>query len=380
MFYLVLFFIVAIVAILNQYLWNRKIDRVLSVIFCLVLITLGTIRWKTGFDWLPYQSFYIYVRDYITHWSELKISFEPIFTSFYFIAKHTGLGFIFVQFLQILIIILCKYSVYKRYTPYVFLALFLNFCFFPDIVTIRNYLAASVVLVSLKFVEQRRLFPFILTILIATNIHFSSIVSLLIYPIYYRMVSLPFKIAMILLCIVLGLVGVFEYILLPFKGVLEGSAGEKLNYYVNASESGTANTKGFMSIILGLSRRLIILPFILYFEFKHFKEDRVYRGLSNLFIFGNCVYFLVGNSSFMIFQRISIPFYLCEVLLLVMIFAKTRLKLFIMSFFVLYGFVKYYYIYNEAATVQPYITIFNYKEKESKYWEIWKPEPPEIFR
>lgn len=360
------------ILILNQSFWNRKIDKLLALIFASLLVVIGTIRWKTGFDWGSYYGFYVYVSEYVSSWRELEVFFEPIFTSFYFIAKYSGFGFVFVQFLQIFLIMTIKYQVLKRYTPYLLLGLFLNFCFFPDIVTVRNYLAGTVVLLSLKFIEEKRILPFLFTILVATNIHVSSAFALLMYPLYHKNYALTLKISAILLSVVIGLSGILDKVLGPIVGLFGGYVGDKLSFYVE----GEGASKGTLGVILGLSRRLIILPIILYFEYKHFKDDKLFRGLSNLFIFGNIIYFIVGNGALSIFQRFSIPFYLIEVILLIKIYSKLKIKSFFFIFLMLYGFSKFYFIYNSAATVQPYINIFDYKDKTSTYWEHLKDPLP----
>lgn len=369
----IVFFVVAVIALMAK---NRKIEIGLAVFLTMLTIAMGTIRWKTGFDWYYYMRFYQYIKYYITSYSDLKISFEPIFTSFYFLAKATDIGFVLVQFIQIFVIATLKYSVYKRYTPYIVLAIFINFMLFSDIVTVRNFMAGAVALYSIRYIEAKRKLPFFITILIAANIHLSSIIAILFYPIFYSRSSIGLKSFFLLISIVIGFTGIFGQLLNSMGSLVTGGSlfATKVSHYANAMEEENLPETSTVIIILGILRRIIIFPFIFYFEEKYFKKDKLFRGFSNLFVFGNVIYFIVGND-LRIFQRMSVPFYLCEVLLLVWIFAKVKVKSLFFTFLVLYGLSKYYYVYNDNPFVSPYISIFDPDTPQPR-WDIYKPPPP----
>lgn len=376
MFYIILFLFFLLVTLFALWAKNRKVERFLAVSLTLIIIFFGTIRWKTGYDWYFYLRFYTYIKNYIDSYSDLKVSFEPIFTSFYFLAKATGIGFILVQFIQIFIISTLKFSIYKRYTPYIVLAIFLNFMMFADMVTVRNFLAGSIALYSLKYVETKRILPFLIAILIAINIHYSAILAFLFYPIYHTRFSIGIKSIFLLLAIVIGLTGVFGMIF-GFLGSSVSGGGTfayKLNVYAELMEDDNLDETSPVIIVLGIVRRIIVFPIIFYFEEKYFKKDKLFRGVSSLFVFGNVIYFIVGND-LRIFQRMSIPFYLCEVLLLVWIFAKVKVKSIYFTFLLLYGMSKFSYIYINNQLVYPYITIFNPNEPQA-FWDKYGPPKP----
>lgn len=369
----IVFFVVTVIALLAK---NRKIEISLAVFLTILTIVMGTIRWKTGFDWYYYMRFYQYIKYYITSYSDLKISFEPLFTSFYFLAKATDIGFVLVQFLQIFIIASLKFSIYKRYTPYIVLAIFINFMMFPDIVTVRNFLAGAITLFSLRFVENKRIVPFFITILFAANFHASALAALLFYPIYHSRFSIGMKSVFLVLSIVVGFSGIFGQLLSIVGGLVSGDSliAYKISNYSTEMEEGTLQETSPVIIILGMVRRLMIIPLIFFFEEKYFKQDKLFKGVSNLFIFGNVIYFIVGND-LRIFQRMSVPFYLCEVLLLVWIFTKVKFKSLFFAFLVLYGLSKYYYIYKDNPFISPFISIFD-PETPQPRWDIYKPPPP----
>lgn len=376
MFYIALFILFLLATLFALWAKNKKVEMAIAIILTLITIIVGTIRWKTGYDWYYYFRFYLYIKRYIHSYSELGVSFEPLFTAFYFIAKGTGIGYVLVQFLQIFIIASVKLSIFKRYTPYIALAIFINFMMFPDIVTVRNFLAATVALYSTRFVENKRPIPFLITILIATNIHFSSLLAILFYPIYHTRFSIGIKSAFIILSIVIGFSGIFGKILGLIGGSVTGSStlAYKLNIYANAMEEESLPDTSTAIIILGILRRIVVFPIIFYFEEKYFRKDKLFKGFSNLFVFGNIIYFIVGND-LRIFQRMSIPFYLCEVLLLVWIYSRTKAKGIFLTFVLLYGLSKFIYIYKDNPLITPYITIFNSDAPQPR-WDKYKPPPP----
>ncbi len=57
--------------------------------------------------------------------------------------------------------------------------------FYSSMNIIRQFLAIIIILYSFNFVKEKKLFPFLFFVLLATTIHSSAIISLLIYPIYH---------------------------------------------------------------------------------------------------------------------------------------------------------------------------------------------------
>lgn len=78
--------------------------------------------------------------------------------------------------------VIYKYSKVKWMSICIF---FLSGAFLLTMNPMRTYMALAISLLALKYIEEKKPFKFIITILIAASIHKSSILFLLFYPLYY---------------------------------------------------------------------------------------------------------------------------------------------------------------------------------------------------
>lgn len=364
MFLYFLFIVLLISTYCSLSIDSRKNDRRLSVFFSVIFIIIGTIRWKMGGDWGTYYRYFKYVQSA----PRLVVMFEPLFTSFYIIAKYTLNSFVVVQFLQVFFCVWLKYKGFEKYSNYMMFAVFLNFCFYlSDMFTVRNYLAACIAFWSCRYIEEKRPIAFLLAILAAVNVHFASIMMLLAYPLWNLRLSIWIKSAFLISSLIIGLSGIFNFLVSKSPlliNIFSESAAVKLSYYDNIGDVSAEDEVDGIIKILGIIKRIFFIPMFLYFEKYYFNENKKYRAISNLFIFGNCIYFMAID--FRIFQRLSIPFYIFEIPLLLMVYKKFRYKILYFLMIAVYGLSKT--IANiETRALQEFVTIFN--PHIETYWD-----------
>lgn len=104
---------------------------------------------------------------------------------FHTIIKSLGGDLMNVYFFTCLISLICYYITLRKYTLYIFSTWFLLFGKYfaaQNIIQIRQGLACAIMLLSLKYVYEKKFIKFICIIFIAMLIHKTVIVALLIYP------------------------------------------------------------------------------------------------------------------------------------------------------------------------------------------------------
>lgn len=152
--------------------------------FCLIGLFwfLGIIRWETGTDW---DSYYDFFNNNNTLAEFENRAFEPFYTYIAYVVKSlTEEYWVFLLVCTFLIYILVTPTIYK-YSPLPFVSLLLYFLLRKaDIFFTRESIALAFCFLSIRFIEKRKLIPFIISVLIGMQFHKSVIVFMPAYFIY----------------------------------------------------------------------------------------------------------------------------------------------------------------------------------------------------
>ena len=152
---------------------DRK-ELILKIIIACLILFLGT-RGFLGWDWyFYYPSFmegtYIYEKGYMIYTSFIGSIFK---------------NYIFYQFLTTTIDFISLYYIFKRYCKYPIMAFAIFFSIqglHIEVELLRNIKAILLFLFSLKYFEERRVFPFLVLNIIGISFHTSAILYL---PMYF---------------------------------------------------------------------------------------------------------------------------------------------------------------------------------------------------
>jgi len=131
--------------------------------------------------------------------------------------------------------------------------------FYTSMNTIRQYMAISVILLGFKFVKNKKIIPYLITILIAYLFHSSALVGLLIYPIYNTKYT---HLRVIIIFAIAIVANVFVSDIINYIYNLLG----RINYY--DSRVGQENIANMIYMIIYFIMFLFSL-----FEIKKNKED-----------------------------------------------------------------------------------------------------------
>lgn len=190
-FYLIIFSILLILAAAEVLLKNKKISILTSG---LLAVTAG-LRFYTGYDFKPYQSFYFDL-DSMSNVFDGSIDAEPGFLLLNYIFKSLGFNFYFFTlfFSAITIFLLCKFA--YRYTPYPSLILvyyFARFFLVRDMGQIRSALACIILLYGIPFVTKKKPIHFLLIVFLASLFHVTAWIFIVAYIFNYVFKTLSLK-------------------------------------------------------------------------------------------------------------------------------------------------------------------------------------------
>ncbi len=375
MIYIILLILVTLATFLSLILHKNynSINKVIGIFFLCVFIVLGGIKWRTGLDWVAYLSHYNVFNSKDSLLEALKSPMESGWVILNYITGSTLGSFTSLLFLWTGACVILQYKTLRRHSDYYLVIVFLMLgLHFGNITPIRQTLAVSIIFWSSKYLSAGNFKKYALGIIIATSFHISSFIFLPLYPIFRKNWSIHFKVLMLVSSLAIGISGIMTPILEQFVkiiGLIDVGQGGKLDFYVSdvGKNSFNSTNSKLRKLVLGFTKRSVVLPIIFYFESKLFKDDKDYKVFSNIFVIGNCIYFIIFD--FPSLQRFATGMYMFEMGLLIMIFTRLKRKGLFGAFIIAYGIFKFaYYLYNFKSAFIPYLTIFHTDFSESNWW------------
>lgn len=252
----------------------KKRYKLIVFMFLLFLaLYAGYINFPFSADYGVYQMYFEHASSNWNFTYENDI-YDYGYVWFHTIIKSLGGDLIMVYFFTCLITLLLYFITFKQYTNYVLVAwyfLFARYFEAQNIVQIRQGLACAIMLLSLKYVYERKLLPFIIIILIAATIHKTLLVALLIYPVS----RIKWTETKVIISILLSLL----FSLIPLTQLLFTYVFPAMGIYIPKFDQylGTA----YMTNIGSFE---IIFRFITVTLFSYFLLKKIYVGYNNIFL------------------------------------------------------------------------------------------------
>lgn len=252
---------------------------------------LGIIRWETGTDW---DSYYNFFNNSNTLEEFENRAFEPFYTYIAYAVKTiTDEYWVFLLVCTLLIYILVPPTIYK-YSPLPFVSLLLYFLLRKaDIFFTRESIALAFCLFSIKFIEKRKLIPFIISVLIGMQFHKSVIVFIPAYFIYTLRLNTKqiFIIVGVFFIISLAAINVLKDYLLSISYFLGDVFEDKAEAYIDRGDE----TFGYgvslqRSLIQGVINNGFFLILFAYTLKK--KNTPFIKGMFNIYAFSIIIFFV----------------------------------------------------------------------------------------
>lgn len=151
------------------------------MISSLPLVFISGFRYHVGTDYLTYERIFEYVKD--GNWPV-----EPLFCFLAQLVQEFGGDF---RVFLIVVSLLFVYLIFKRIgedSPYPCFSIYLFITtnlYFASMNIMRQTLAMAVVYYAFKYIYDKRIFAFLFFVIIASFIHKTAVVMLVLYPLYY---------------------------------------------------------------------------------------------------------------------------------------------------------------------------------------------------
>lgn len=336
------------------YSTSRIISGIVYVLF------LGT-RNLIGWDWQAYYPFFTHMPIL----SDLEPSsflifdgtspVEPGFILYVSAIKTIFRSwelFIFVSTVIDWILIDCFIRRYS--THYVFsLLIFYCLCISIQVDLLRNIKALGIFLISIRFINERRLIPYVFLMLVATLLHYSSLIFFLFYPIGNWIMPRKLFIIIFIIANVLYLthLPMMSIIAKHIGSLTEGVIGDKLNNY---SESTYVRgiTVGYIfkfinTLIIiwkyndiirlnrNLSLMLILYLIMIFVTFGMNDISVVSERIEDLLMPTYCILFPAALSLIRIIRNRNVCMTYFFIFLMLKLYAETKIVMYNYSSFVL---------------------------------------------
>src|SRR5690606_21147550 len=218
--------------------------------------------------------------------------------------------------------------------------------YLADIIAVRQFTAVALCLFSLKFIEQRRFWPFAVIVVLATTIHVSSLFFLVAYWLFWFRLSDQLLFIGLLAGFLIGLVDISSLLVnlvVRLVGVDASVADKVVRYGDERLETSHANP--YMSYALGFVKRAFILPVLIAgSRIVPPRDEWWYSGQLNLLVLGNIIYF-VFILNVPVITRLALPFLYMEIFLLASLVSSVkdiRLRVLAILCVIVFGAVRLY--------------------------------------
>lgn len=262
-------------------------------------------RWGVGVDYfhylLSYQHGYIYSE-------RIEYLFKGISTLFYRNGLHFAVFFSFWACVQITFIYLSLRK-YRFVFPYIAFFLIFGSFYMSMMNVIRQQVAACIFLFSIKFIENKKIIPYYLCVIIAYLIHQSAIILVIAYPIlrikddWFK--KIPVQVVIYAICIFLSFYSstITKWIEVPYQWFSSSFGYEQYGYSVLDIEKYNDRTQFGRNSGLGIYTNFIRnLPIIfLSNELKKYYKSSFFNMLYSLWFV--CITFgLLFSSSIVLYR------------------------------------------------------------------------------
>ena len=267
---------------------RRKIA--FTLLACLPLALLAGLRsWTLGIDTsgYPLVGYYAAQTGGPFHVSEVT-GCEIGFSFIIWLLSILTHDFNAVLFLvQTIMLLLLAAQLIRLDSRHIGLALFVHACIFLpwSFNLMRQALACSFFLFALQFVQERRLIAFILTLIVATSIHRTTIAGFVIWPIYRMAVSGDRRTKSILTASLFILLAVVAVLIVSGEGLLDLLSVIKASYSYDVLGGGRFNELFTLYPLL----LALLTMFIAKQADSNSETLDVCRATSALMVFSGCV-------------------------------------------------------------------------------------------
>lgn len=370
LFYLGIFAICAIAAIINGKLKNEKEKRIFEISVLLLLCIISGTRYNLGgTDYFVYKKAYgavPMIRDF--NFANIQnvdgtFEMEKGYLFLNSLVKTMGLNFYGFTLIHSMIFYLCMYIGLKRYTKNFnyFLVVFLYKMFFYDtFISMRQSISIAIFFIAVQFIEKRKPIKYFALCILAFLFHNSAII---LFPLYiYNKIKISKKTFKII-----NIIGII-FLVLNITGIFVFNPSGIVNKIFSGNQNAMNKAEGYfdtnekISIIHTLEYYLIAI--IIYFNYDSIQNKNEHSNLIlNMFVI--LMFIFTVMRGFVIITRIKDYFLWTYPIILYYLIENRKVKekylIAILSCIVcLYGYTRYINSFDNGG-LMPYNSYLNDK-------------------
>lgn len=314
---------------------KKKVFKVFALSMILVLLVLTTIRGGTRGDYKTYKEVYTYMTDTSSLFKEGNFFYEPLYSLLQWVSKKIIDNFQFFLFVIGLIVVYLEHKYAKNFKisnqedkerivnvkkgKYYFTIFFILWgLYLANIFVIRSTISLIICFYSVYYIRNRNMRKFLFCVMLATGFHYSALVFLPAYFVFWFRSSLFVKMNLFFVTLLLLTISIRPVALIVAQ-LLGGTIGIKINTYMGTTDfmTGTGMSESNMPILLlkALSNIGVLLIVGIYF-WKFNKNDIYYEGCFNLYLVG-CTLYVATLTVGYAFARLSIYYNIFQVPILI---------------------------------------------------------------
>jgi hypothetical protein len=379
--YLVVFVYISLFVLAESVNLDRRIKIFGAVSVFFILQCLAGLRYETGVDWKAYGDTFDYAKSIYTIVDDVKSGYykndiDVGFVALCSLVKTFGGSIQAVFFISSLFTLSILAVFLKKYTPNPLTAILIYYTsifFVLDMSGMRQCIAVSLFLVSIKYILEKRPMRYVLIILLAGTFHWSAF---FLVPLYY-ILNKNFPTRNIAIFFVLSLIVFFfkiqwlkKLLIIFFPFISNGKMMQKAFLYTSAVTYATARELSLATIVNILY--FIVMTFLVLKYRKLFiVKFKYFNVILNIFIC-NIFIFFCTSELIDISARMQFYFLLSNVILisyLTILFKRSIEKFIVSVIIIMYsaGYSKSY-IFESVNTIaySPYQNYIIYKTFDIK--------------
>jgi hypothetical protein len=336
-------------AFLQKSFWGIKLS------FFLIFLFLG-LRYNFGNDYDTYLDLYnrIYENRDLAFDQTMFVFYEPGWMILNWLFRPIGFFGMILALSSLYSYIL--YKLIREYIPFKYYWIAIFFIVFnPGFIlihstTMRQTIAILIFIISIKYINEKKIFLFVLLVLLAATFHYTSLTLLIIAPFFFDNRKVSFVYATLLFSTYLFLF-IFGSHIAPYFGQLVTVFSERYEFY---SDKGTANS--------GLGFLFYSSLFLLTLNLDKIQDKKI-----ALFFKLGIVYFMLIPFALIIEMTSRIGMYFLPAVLIVYSYIFKDLKPVISRYvfllgimiFTMYQFFQFFYSTTYRGYFMEYHTIFS---------------------
>jgi hypothetical protein len=353
MIYFIIFFFIAFLSLFTQAKLPGNLSFLVFFLVSLILICFAGFRGDIEGDYESYKDIFQQ-----SVWGYSKAAnIEPGYFYFNKFVLHFGLPFQVVIFLMAIFSILPKLYFFKRHSTNFALSVLIYYAtvyFIFDFIQIRQAVSIAIFMYALKFVYERKFWPYFFCMIAAAQIHLSAV---LVIPCYFLFnVKCP-KTVLYIIVGICAFINIFQ-ITVPLVSFLlsfipiPGFADAKLAFYQSSTDFSIVSIK-----------QLVLAVLFIFIRGKTDSDNKWNNILVNLFVIGVLLTTCFNGMSELAF-RVKWYFFWTEAILMINVvqfISRRSLTFTYLSYICLFIFyaISVGAMLNEFASRGPYI--FPYK-------------------